>query len=81
MDDFLSKLTALRAQSFVDQVPAGAEAALTVAGRFDDGKKNERVRIDRKGDDAFATRGEEPGAARFPASELEDALKALDALK
>jgi hypothetical protein len=81
MDDFLSKLTSLRAQSFVDQVPAGAEPAVTVAGRFDDGKRNERVRIDRKDGDAFAIRGEEPGAARFPASELEDALKALDAVK
>jgi hypothetical protein len=81
MDDFLSKLTALRAQSFVDPLPQGAETAVTVAARFDDGKRNERVRLDRKGDDVFAIRPEEAGAARFAASELEETLKALDALK
>ena len=81
MEDFLSKLTSLRAQSFVEELPAGATTAVTVAGRFDDGKKNERVRIDRKGDDAFAIRGEEAGAARLTTSELDEALKALDALK
>jgi hypothetical protein len=80
METALTKLTAMRAQSFV-QTPSGAVPALTVAARFDEGKKNERVRIDRKGDEVLAVRGDEPDAARVNASELDEALTALDALK
>ena len=80
MDAFLSKLTALRAQSFADKAP-GTSPALSVAARFDEGKKNEQVRFERSGEDVLAVRGDEAGAARVTTSEFEEALTALDALK
>lgn len=81
METLLSRLTALRAQSFVDAPRGRGEAALTVAARFDDGKKNERVRFERSGGDVLALRDGEPGAAKLAATEFDEALKALDDLE
>lgn len=81
IDDLLTKLSNLRAQSF-----SGTEAgtglqtpALVVGVSFDQGKF-ERVRLGRSGGDAFAARESEPGAARLEASAFDEAMKALDAL-
>jgi hypothetical protein len=83
METLLSKLTALRAQSFVDQPGdrPGVSPALTVAARFDDGKKNEQVAFQRTGEDVLAVRQGEKGAARVTTAEFEEALAALDALQ
>ncbi|HEX7087217.1 MAG TPA: DUF4340 domain-containing protein [Vicinamibacterales bacterium] len=78
-ESFLSRLTALRAGSFVDK-PAGASPDVVVKTTFDDGKRNEEVRITRAGGQVHAVRGDEPGAAVVEASELDEVLKQLDEL-
>ena len=81
METLLSRLTALRAQSFTDQPKAAGQPALVVSAKFDDGKKTERVRFERAGGEVLAIREEEPGAARVASTEFDEALKALDELK
>lgn len=79
MDALLNELSALRAESFVADVPRGSPA-LVVEARFDDGRRSEKVTFQRSGSDVFVTRGDEPGAARVQAKEFDEALAALDAL-
>jgi hypothetical protein len=82
IEDLLSKLTNLRAQSFEASAPAALKMpALTAIVRFDDGMKMETVTFARMGTDAFAARADEPGAARLESNTFDDALKSLDALK
>jgi hypothetical protein len=83
METFLSKLSNLRAQSFADaKTKTGLETpAVEVAVRFSDGKKQERVVFGRAGTDLYAGRTSEPGAAKLDATDFDDAMKALDALK
>jgi hypothetical protein len=84
-DAFLTKLTNLRAESFVEaggKTKTGLEApALIVTVRYDDGKKEEKVTFGRAGADAHAAMAGQPGAAKLDATEFDDVLKALDALK
>ncbi|MCA1583621.1 MAG: DUF4340 domain-containing protein, partial [Acidobacteria bacterium] len=81
MDDLLTKLSNLRAESFsATDAKTGLQApALVVAVSFDQGKF-ERVRFGRSGGDVFAAREGESGAARGDASAFDEAMKALDAL-
>jgi hypothetical protein len=83
MESFLSALTGLRAQSFADpKAPTGLDSPVAVVtAKYDEGKKEERVRFGRAGDDAFAARGDETGAARLDKAAFDEAMKALDALK
>lgn len=81
VDDLLSKVTSLRADSF----DATANAALkkpelTVTVKFDESKM-EQVTFARAANDGFASRSDEPGSAKFMASTLDDVLKAIDAVK
>jgi hypothetical protein len=81
VDDFLTKLSNLRAQSFEATPPAALKTPeLTVNVRFDQ-DKTEAVTLARSGTDVFAARGDEPGAAKVETTPYEDAVKALDALK
>jgi hypothetical protein len=84
-DAFLTKLTSLRAQSFVEaggQTKTGLEApALVVTVRFADGKKEEKVTFGRAGADAHAAMAGQPGVAKLDATEFDDVLKALEAIK
>jgi hypothetical protein len=81
VEDFLTKLSNLRAQSFEATPPAVLKfPELTVSVRFDQ-DKTESVSLGRSGSDVFAARGDEPGAAKLEATPFEDAIKALDALK
>ena len=84
-DDFLTKLTNLRAQSFVEaggKTKTGLEApALVVTVRFDDGKKEEKVTFGRAGAAVHAAMAGQPGAAALNATEFDDVLKALEAIK
>jgi hypothetical protein len=81
IEDVVSKVTGLRADSFADKLPAGATEALTVNTKFDEGKKSEKVVIYKAGADYYATRPDDAGAARLPAAGVDEAIKALDALK
>jgi hypothetical protein len=84
-DTFLTKLTNQRAQSFVEpgsKTKTGLEApVLVVTVRFDDGKKEEKVTFGRAGADVFAAMAGQPGAARLDATEFDDAVKAIEAIK
>jgi hypothetical protein len=80
VEDLLTKLSNLRAQSFEPSAHASlASPELTVTARFDG--RTETVRTARAGSDVVASRADEPGSAKIETSPYEDALKALDALK
>ena len=79
-DDFLAKLIAIRAQSFV---PAGNttgldKPTLVVSASYDEGKF-ERVRMTRTAE-AFAARDGEAGVAKLDATAYDEMMKALDAV-
>jgi hypothetical protein len=81
-EDLLTKVSGLRAESFEASAPAALKSpALTVVVRYDDGKKMEQVAFARSGSDVFASRSDEPGAAKVLAASFDEALKALDAIK
>jgi hypothetical protein len=83
MDALLSSLSNLRATSFVETAGGtGLDApALTVAVRYDDGKKEERVTFGVRGDNYHAARSGEPGAMKIEKGDYESALKALNEVK
>lgn len=83
IDALLTKLSSLRAQSFVDAKTAtGLSAPLAVVTvHYDVGAKQERVSIGRTGTETYAARDDEPGAGRIDTTEVDATLKALDALK
>jgi hypothetical protein len=81
MDDFLSKLSALRAQSYVDApVETGLDAPTLVASVSYDQGKFERVRFGMVNADVFAQRDGEAGAAKLDAQGYKDMMAALDAV-
>jgi hypothetical protein len=79
--DFLSRLTNLRADTFVDALPAGATQAATVKAVSSENKKEDAVTFLKAGEDVYATRPGEPGAAKVSATEFTEAIKLLDGLK
>ena len=85
IDDLLSKLSGLRAESFVasrQEAGIGPEqAAATVSARFGDDGTEEQVVFWRSGEETFAVNGGEPGAARIDSQAFDDALAALDAAR
>jgi hypothetical protein len=82
MDELLSRLTALRATGFEDGTHASLKSPLITATlRFDDDNKTETVRIGRAGDAAYGSRADEPGSAKLEAPQIDEVMKALDALK
>ncbi len=85
-DTFLTKLSNQRAASFVAagaKTKTGLESPfMTVVARFDEGgRKEERVSFGRVGTDVYAAVSGQPGAAKVDATEFDDAVKALDAVK
>jgi hypothetical protein len=84
MESALSAFANLRAQAFVDSTRGTGldHPVVTVTVNFGDGeqKKRERVRFGRAGQDAYGLPEGEPGAAKLTASDLDNALKALDEL-
>jgi hypothetical protein len=82
MSVLLAKLESLRAASFVDSTAkTGLDSpAMTVYAKFDDGKKEERVTFGKSGNDVYASRPGEPGAAKVSSMEFDDVNKKLDEL-
>jgi hypothetical protein len=84
-DALLTKLANLRAQSFVEtggKTKTGLNSpVMVVTVRFDDGKKEEQVTFGRAGADVYAAMAGQPGAAKIDATEFDEAVKALDAVK
>jgi hypothetical protein len=79
-DSLLSKLSNIRAASFVDAtVKTGLDKpAMTVLVKFDEGKKEERATFGQVGTDVFVSRPGEPGAAKIDAADFNDVIKSLD---
>jgi hypothetical protein len=85
IDSLLTRLSNMRAASFVDAAAAGAKSvvngpAMSVLAKFDDGKKEERVSFGKMENDVFAARPGEPGAAKVDANDFTEANKTLDEL-
>jgi hypothetical protein len=80
MDGLLSKLSNMRAASFVESTAKTGldKPALTVDAKFDEGKKSEKVTFGQSGSDVFALRPGEPGAAKSDAADLTDVNKSID---
>ena len=49
-----------------------------VIWKFDDGKKEDRVTLAKRGADAYSARTDDPGAAKIDPTKLDDALKSID---
>lgn len=81
VEELISKLSGLRAQSFEPGEHASLSSpALTAAVRFDE-NKTETVTFGRSGAEVFAKRADEAGTAKVDAAAFDEAVKALDALK
>jgi hypothetical protein len=82
VDSLLSRLSNMRAASFADAAAKTGLAmpAMMVVAKFDDGKKEERVTFGKVGEDVYAARPGEPGAAKVDAMEFTEANKTLDEL-
>jgi len=83
MDALLTALTGARATTFADKATAtGLDSPeLTVAVKYEDGQKQEKVSFARKGTDVFARREGDASAAKIDASLLDAIEKALGAVK
>ena len=81
-DSLLSKLSNIRAASFVDAAAKTGldKPALTVTVKFDDGKREEKVTFGQTGSDVYVARPGEPGAAKIDAADFNDAVKTFDEL-
>jgi hypothetical protein len=81
-DNLLAKLSNMRAISFVDSTTKTGvdKPALTVSVKFDDGKKEEKVAFGQVGADVFASRANDPGAAKVDSADFSDVNKSLDEL-
>jgi hypothetical protein len=79
MDSFLSGFSNLRVDSWVEKTAAlGLESPeLGIVVRFDDGRKEERVLLSKK-TDVYASRSDEPGAAKVPVTDYDTSLRAMD---
>ena len=79
-DSLLSKLSNIRATSFVDSMAKTGldKPAMTVVVKFDDGKKEDRATFGQVGNDVFVSRPGEPGAAKIDAADFNDVIKSLD---
>ena len=82
MAAFLAKLEGMRARSFVESTAKTglASPAMTVVAKFEEGKKEERVTFGKAGDDVYAARPGDPGAAKIDAADFNDATSKLDEL-
>jgi hypothetical protein len=80
VEDLVTKLSNLRAQSFEAAHPSLKAPVLTATVRYDE-SKNETVTFGRAGADVYGSRSDEPAAAKLEASVFDEAMKALDAMK
>lgn len=81
VEELLSKVSGLRAESF-ESSPAAAlkTPVLVVKVQFDD-KKMEQVAFARSGSDVLASRSDEPGMAKVMAASFDEVFKGIDEMK
>jgi hypothetical protein len=72
----------MRADKFVASTAGTGldKPAMTVVVKFDDSKKEERVTFGQSGQDVYAARPGEPGAAKTDAADFNESLRSLDEL-
>jgi hypothetical protein len=77
---FVAALADIRAIDFLDsKAKTGLDSpAATIVVKFDEGKREDRVQIAKQGSDAYASRPDDPGAARIDATKFDDAIKSID---
>jgi hypothetical protein len=80
MEDLLSKLSSLRAQSFATASPTAKAAPALVASASYDTSKFERVRFMKDDKQAVGLREGETGVAVVDASAFDETMKALEAV-
>ena len=81
VEELLSKLSSLRAESFETTAHAALKnPALVVTLRFDDNKM-EQVTFARAGTEVVASRADEPGTAKVLAPSFDDVFKGIDEMK
>jgi hypothetical protein len=82
MSVFLAKLESVRAMTFLDSAAkTGLDSpVMTVYAKFDDGKKEERVKFAKSGESVYASRVGESGAAKISPAEFDEIVKKLDEL-
>ncbi len=82
VEGMLSRLANMRATSFVESTAKTGldKPAMTVAVKFEDGKKEERVTFGKDGDTVYASRPGEPGAAKADTTDFTEVNKSLDEL-
>jgi hypothetical protein len=81
IEDLVNKVATLRAESFVDAVPAGATEFARIQTAFDEGKKHDDVVIHQAGADYYAVRQGDAGTAKLIAPGVADVIAALDAVQ
>jgi uncharacterized protein DUF4340 len=82
VEGMLSRLSNMRASAFVDSTAKTGldKPAMTVAVKFDDGKKEEKVTFGKDGDTVYVLRPGEPGAAKADTADFTEVNKSLDEL-
>ena len=80
-EDLLSTITGLRAASFEDAPHASLKTPVLVVSIRSTDNRMETVTFGRAGADVYASRSDEGGTAKVEGTGLDDALKALDAVK
>jgi Domain of unknown function (DUF4340) len=80
IDSLISRLSNMRASSFVasDAKTGLDKPAMSVVAKFDDNKKEDRATFGKNGEDVYASRPGEPGAAKVDASDFTEINKTLD---
>jgi hypothetical protein len=80
MDGLLSRLSNMRASSFVESTAKTGvdKPALVATVKFDEGKKEEKVTFGQEGSDVFAARPGEPGAAKADKADFDEVAKSFD---
>jgi hypothetical protein len=79
IDDLVSKVATLRAESFVDALPAGATELARIQTAYDQGRKHDAVVVHQVGaSDYYAVRQGDAGAAKLIAPAVTEMLAALD---
>ena len=81
VEEFLAKVTGLRAESFETASSAALKnPALVVSIQFDD-KKMEQVTFARNGSDVVASRSDEVGTAKILTESFDEVFKGIDEMK
>jgi Domain of unknown function (DUF4340) len=79
IEDLVSKVATLRAESFADALPAGAAEFARIQTAFDEGRKHDVVVLHQAGPDYYAVRQGDAGVAKLLAPAVTDIVTALDA--